>query len=106
MNNRVNFATATGTSTFYLEPENTPVTTTGAPVIAGNIKAERRKKPRDVQPTMNVESAVYSYIQAVRALGKTRLTASEIASSLSISPFDVNEAIAKLHSKGVKIISG
>lgn len=67
-------------------------------VLSGN-------KAKKVKEVVNIENAVYSYIQAVRALGKTQLTSSEIAKNLSLSLVDVNNAIVQLRTKGVKTIS-
>ena len=101
---RVTFATSTSAQGIYLDQSNYPVTTTGATLIDGAINVERRSQPRSPKKGVNVESAVYSYIQAVRALGVTKLSSSHIAAALSLSPIEVTEAIGKLHSKGVKIV--
>ena len=105
LNSKINIQTTSSAGSVFLGHENAPATATGAEWVAGSFKTERRVKPRAQKPSIDVESAVYSYIQAVRALGKTKLTANEIANSLSLSTIEVNEAITKLHSKGVKIIS-
>ena len=49
-----------------------------------------------------LQNAVFSYIQAVRALGRTRVNTIEIASALGVNAGRVAEAIAHLESKGVK----
>ena len=54
-------------------------------------------------PLKPLENAVYGHIQAVRALGRTEITASEIAAALSVPVLDVINALAALTSKGVKI---
>lgn len=46
--------------------------------------------------------AVFSYIQAVRALGRTNVNTSEIADGLKLSVEIVEQAVAGLKSKGVK----
>lgn len=61
----------------------------------------------DVMPPMlprrALENAVYGHIQAVRALGRTEISASEIAAALSLPIRDVMSALNALQSKGVKI---
>ena len=93
----------------YIQLEISPVTSTSTSTSASVIQqkpilrtAVKSKTPQDV---LNVESAVYSYIQAVRALGRTQITANQIAVTLSLSPAEVTNVIEKLHTKGVKIIS-
>ena len=49
-----------------------------------------------------IESAVYSYIQAMRALGKTRITTAEIAEALGLPEAVVRNASESLTDKGVR----
>lgn len=49
-----------------------------------------------------IESAVYSYIRAVRALGKKRVSTAEIAAALKLSEAAVRDAASSLTSKGVR----
>lgn len=48
-------------------------------------------------------NAVYSYIRALRSLGKTRLNTADIAEALSLSIQQVTRAIRTLEEKGVKV---
>lgn len=52
--------------------------------------------------THSVENAVYGYIRTLRALGRTKVTASEIAVALSIPQHTVVKAFSTLRKKGVK----
>jgi hypothetical protein len=54
-------------------------------------------------PSEAMKNAVYSHIQAVRALGRTEITASEIANALSVPVLDVIDALKALRDKGVRI---
>ena len=58
-------------------------------------KAARKKRQR-------FESAIYSHIRAMRALGRTRLNTAEIAEALSLSIDEVNRAVSSLKKKGVR----
>jgi predicted Rossmann fold nucleotide-binding protein DprA/Smf involved in DNA uptake len=49
-----------------------------------------------------LESAVYSYIRALRALGNTTIGVDQIAKALNLSIPQVNSTLAALKSKGVK----
>ena len=49
-----------------------------------------------------IEAAVFSYIRAVRTLGRTKTNTAEIAEALSLTPSEVRNATAALKSKGVK----
>jgi transcription initiation factor IIE alpha subunit len=51
----------------------------------------------------DIQGAVYSHIQAIRALGRTDINTEEIAKALSIPVVSVNSVIAKLKEKGVRI---
>jgi hypothetical protein len=53
---------------------------------------------------IDVESAVYAHIQAVRALGKTRIAPEEIAKALGLPLSAVESALKSLTGKGVKAI--
>jgi hypothetical protein len=48
-----------------------------------------------------ITAAVYAYVQAQRALGKTRITTDEIARALSLSLTVVRNAMQTLSAKGV-----
>jgi hypothetical protein len=50
-----------------------------------------------------LEAAVYNYIRAVRALGRTTLNTREIADALKLSLADVDGTVKRLEAKGVKI---
>jgi len=51
----------------------------------------------------DIESAVYSHIQAVRALGREEINTSEIAQALSLPQELVIAAVARLRDKGVRV---
>jgi len=58
------------------------------------------KRPwRDKKAT---ENAIYGYIRAVRALGRTEVNTIEIADALSLSIAAVDQALVSLRKKGVK----
>lgn len=50
-----------------------------------------------------VENAVFGYIQAVRALGRTRVTSGEISAALMLKETEVIAAFRALRDKGVKL---
>lgn len=51
----------------------------------------------------SVQSAVYTYIKAIRALGRTQINTAEIADASSLSTSEVNRAIAALRGQGIKL---
>ena len=52
-----------------------------------------------------LEAAVYSHIQALRALGHTTVKTSDIAAALSLSLGVVNAIVVRLKNKGVKVVT-
>jgi hypothetical protein len=60
-----------------------------------------------VRPTFvkdkKIVDAVFGYIQAVRALGRTTINTIEVARALNLSPSDVERTLSSLSKKGVKI---
>lgn len=56
------------------------------------------------QPETKIESAVYAHIQAVRALGRTKINTVEIAKALGLSLGAVDKTLASLKQKGVRVI--
>lgn len=74
-------------------------TTTSFPQtnVAHSRTFSRRPKDKD-----RIERAVYSHIRAVRTLGRTQINTSDIADALSLDVNDVNRAVQKLKSKGVR----
>lgn len=54
----------------------------------------------------DIQRAVYAYIRAVRALGRTRLNTAEIADGLGIPTDWVNRAVTSLRRRGVRTLHG
>lgn len=52
-------------------------------------------------PSVEVENAIFSYIQAIRTLGRMEVNISEIAKALSLPTEVVSLAASKLKHKGV-----
>jgi hypothetical protein len=50
-----------------------------------------------------IENAVYAHIRAVRALGRTQINTDEIAKALGLTVAEVNNTIASLRARGVKL---
>jgi hypothetical protein len=61
-----------------------------------------RTKPVQQRSEKDIEAAVYSYIQAMRRLGNTRVNSGDIARALSLTVGNVNAVLPKLNEKGVK----
>lgn len=53
-------------------------------------------------PSNDLEGAVYTYLQAMRALKRTYVTADDVASALGISLSSAMAALTSLKSKGVR----
>jgi hypothetical protein len=89
------------TGTLIIDRTNEANTTTLIPYTAPDHVTRRRAKIARVA-SQNVEAAVYSYIQAMRALGKTKISAADIATALSVPIKAVERAGSNLGPKGVK----
>jgi hypothetical protein len=50
-----------------------------------------------------LESGVYGYIRAIRAMGRTSVNTVEIAQALKVSVEDVERTLVALEKKGVKV---
>ncbi len=59
---------------------------------------------RPIRSSMDIEGAVYAFIQAVRALGQTSVNSVVISRALSLPLSEVEQAIQELRDKGVRII--
>lgn len=77
-------------------------TATGADFPLG-LRGGYRSVGQSLESTQQtVEMAVYNYIQAIRALGRTTINTAEISRALSIPASDVEGVISKLTHKGVR----
>lgn len=56
------------------------------------------------QDAHKIEDAVYAHIQAMRALGRTRVNTAQIARALGLKTQVVDRAVSGLESKGVRVI--
>ncbi len=76
--------------------------------VSPRRRMEARRRTREVEgwflPYEDIEDAVFKYIEAVRAIGRTRVNTSEIAEALSLNPRDVERAARNLHARGVKAL--
>jgi hypothetical protein len=59
-------------------------------------------KPVQQRSKKDIEAAVYSYIQAMRGLGNTRMNSGDIARALGLTVANVNAVLPGLNEKGVK----
>jgi hypothetical protein len=60
-------------------------------------------KPPQVKEK-KIENAVFGYIQAVRALGRTTINTTEISRALNLSLADVERTLSALRKRGVKTL--
>jgi hypothetical protein len=79
--------------------------TTSGQFIAHDVPRKRRS-PNSRNASKNVQNAVYAYVRAIRALGRTQVISTEIASALSLTTAQVNSALSSLRKKGVKPLNG
>ena len=75
-------------------------------VTEQEIPVDTAQASRPKKSDKNTESAIYAYIQAVRALGRATINTIDISEALSIPISEVNQAIRALEKKGVKIVNG
>jgi hypothetical protein len=68
------------------------------------VHVERHHINRSADPR-KVEEAVFAHIRAMRSLGRTTANTAQIARALSLSTREVDRAVARLHDRGVKLVS-
>jgi CRP-like cAMP-binding protein len=71
-------------------------------VVEGGPRVRRSA----ARASKSVENAVYSYMRAVRTLGRTKITTDEVADALALSVREVNSALSSLKKKGVRALNG
>ena len=91
----------TQTTTILSGGSATATNSTAAHELAGRTVRLRHSRST-AGDTKKVERAVYAYIQAVRALGKQRISTDEIARALGLSRSVVESVVLVLRSKGVR----
>jgi hypothetical protein len=64
--------------------------------------SKSRSRARHEVVEESIESAVYSYIQAIRALGETKINTMDISRALGLPLNVIESAIHNLSSKGVR----
>ena len=92
---RLNFATTASDRFTFATP--TPAAGLSAfSLTVGPSPASAPKASREI------EKAVYAYVRAVRALGRTQVFVSDISKALDIAEPAVIQALNALRSKGIK----
>jgi len=71
--------------------------------VSAETPVQNVPSPQKGKPVGDVEAAVFAYIQAIRALGKTDVNTTEISRALRIPLGDVQAVIKTLAKKGVKV---
>lgn len=69
-----------------------------------SFTVELMSRSEAAQRARDVAGAVYSHLQAVRSLGREQVTADEIAQALGLPQNVVLDAVARLGTKGVRVI--
>ncbi len=67
-----------------------------------SVKVGTQRKSAGRKNSVALENAVYTYIQAVRALGRKQVNTLDIAEALSIPVSQVTSTLHSLKKKGVK----
>lgn len=70
---------------------------------APEFRAPVKTHPTRERPKVQHE-AIFTYLKALRSLGKTRVSSAEVASALSLPEREVRRAMAAMAEKGVKAI--
>jgi hypothetical protein len=88
-------------SAIVLVPRDSATTSSATTTIS--VPASAGQRIQTGIRNKKIEAAVYSHIRAIRALGRTTVNTAEIASALGVPRVLVEQAIASLSKKGVKL---
>lgn len=83
---------------------NRAIFSSTATSVSSDIQTVPARGQRTRRRKQDIESAIYSHVRALRALGRTRVNTAEIAKALDLPIHVVDEIVAKLTRKGVKIV--
>jgi hypothetical protein len=97
MNNVLSKAHKEGIATARTVRIDSRAATTG-PAMISQIPSAKRGLLRQKK----IENAVFGYIQAVRALGRTTINTTEVARALDLNLADVERTLSALRRRGVK----
>lgn len=74
-------------------------------VVSGLLTASKSSgstKPSE-ERLKSIDKAVYAHLRAMRTLGRTSANTSQIAKALSLPASEVERAVGRLKSRGVKV---
>ncbi len=100
MTNRANVRMLGQSSSSGRFVTSTSSTSTSHVTVRGDGRLKRKRPVSD----KDVEAAVYAYVRAVRALGRTSINTLEISKSLEIPLAKVEKTVSELRSKGIKTL--
>jgi hypothetical protein len=92
----------TATEHFYIYPASTNAAFVTTSITSGALQ-KVSPPPAYAQPAKDIEGAVYGYITAIRALGRTTINTKEISHALNLPLAAVDKAAKRLTAKGVKV---
>lgn len=73
-----------------------PVSTASAYITVPDTKRQTERNGK------NIETAVYTYVRALRTLGKTQVNTAEIARALGVPVSSVDRVLSKLSERGIR----
>jgi hypothetical protein len=90
--------TVAGVGTIKIDSASTATSVGMTTLSSAGVVTESRPHSDEV-----VESAVYAHLQALRALGQTRVNTADVAKALGIPQSLVDRTLESLLKKGVKV---
>lgn len=75
---------------------------TRRPISATGSVSVSVTRPQSQRSDKKIETAVYTYIRALRSLGKTQVNSAEIARALGVPVSNVDRVLPKLTEKGIR----
>ena len=74
-------------------------------VFLPDVAYKKAGQEASVKRTLAIHGAVYSHMQAMRALGHKKVNTEQVAKALSLPLSEVDEAIKGMKEKGVRLAS-
>lgn len=93
-------ANSAGSTVFIVGDSTATSTRIPYPDNSGSPKHYLRNKRRQEK---KIDAAVYSYIQAIRALDRTTITPYEISTALELPCWRITASLKRLQDRGIKI---
>lgn len=97
------YAGSSSTSGTVRLGSNSTASTVRIPVDKRSFRTSKQSLRKKRHEEKKIDAAVYGYMQAIRALNRTKINSYQISKALDLPVWKITDSIERLQNQGIKI---